>query len=78
MNQHNENPIPDENIWMTLEKWPIEEMTGYKPKTTFWEDFAIAEKFGEKEVRDLYKRAMKNWSWNVEYITELVMVLNHL
>ena len=51
-------------------------MTGYKPKTTFWQDFSIAEMFGEKEIRDLYDRAMKHWSWDKEYITEFVMVLN--
>ena len=76
MNQQNNNPIPDDDIWLTIDHWPIEKMTGYKPKTTFWEDFSIAEKFGEKEIRDLYKRAMKHWSWDKEYVTELVMVLN--
>lgn len=61
--------------YMTV--WPITEMTGYKPKTTYWNDFETAEVFGgEKEVRALYKRAMKNWSDSVEYVTEICMVLN--
>lgn len=50
--------------------------TGYQPKTTFWQDFSIADAFGEKAVRDTYKRAFKEWKTNKEYITELVMVLN--
>ena len=59
-----------------LTKWPIEEMTGYKPKTTFWNDFEIAEAFGMAEVKDTYKRAFESWKEDVEYLTELVMVLN--
>lgn len=56
--------------------WNIEELTGYKPKTTFWDDFTIAEAFGLKEIRETYDRAFKEWKSNTEYITELVMVLN--
>lgn len=51
-------------------------MTGYKPQTTFWDDFMIAEKFGVDAVRDTYNRAMKAWKKNYIYLTELVMVLN--
>ena len=56
--------------------WAIEEMTGYKPKTTFWDDFSIADRFGIAAVRDTFKRAFEEWKENVEYLTELVMVLN--
>ena len=56
--------------------WNIQELTGYEPKTSFWQDFSIAEKFGEKEVKDTYKRAFKEWHNDVTYVTELVMVLN--
>lgn len=35
--------------------WPIEKMTGYKPKTTFWEDFSIADAFGGAAVADTFK-----------------------
>ena len=52
------------------------EMTGYKPQTTFWDDFMIAEKFGIDAVRDTYNRVMRAWSDNYIYLTELVMVLN--
>lgn len=61
---------------MRVEDWNIEEMTGYSPKTTFYTDFSIAEKFGESAIRDTYKRAFSEWKNNVEYVTELVMALN--
>lgn len=56
--------------------WNIEALTGYKPKTTFWEDFSIAEHFGINAIKDTYKTAFKNWKTDVIYLTELVMVLN--
>ena len=55
---------------------PFLDMSGYEPKTTFWQDFSIADAFGEKAVKGTYQRAFKEWKDNVEYITELVMVLN--
>lgn len=59
-----------------MSNWNIEEMTGYKPKTTFWQDFSIADAFGVSAIKDTYKRAFKEWKNNYEYVTELVMVLN--
>lgn len=56
--------------------WNIEETTGYKPKTTFWQDFSIADAFGKSAIQDTYNRAFKEWKSNVEFITELTMVLN--
>lgn len=50
---------------------------GYETKTTFWQDFSIADAFGEAAVRDTYKRAFKEWKNDIIYMTELVMVLNH-
>ena len=61
---------------MTYKDWNIEEMTGYTPKTTFYMDFSIADKFGASAVKDTYNRAFDSWKDNVEYLTELVMVLN--
>ena len=60
-----------------MERWNVEAFCGYKPKTTFWEDFVIAEHFGVKAIKDTYKRAFENWKDDYEYLTELVMVLNH-
>ena len=56
--------------------WNIEEMTGYKPQTTFYTDFSIADRFGKEAIKDTYERAFNEWKWNVVYLTELVMVLN--
>ena len=58
-------------------KNPIFEMTGYEPKTTFWSDFSIAECYGIDSVKDTYKRAKEEWKDNIEYMTELSLVLNH-
>lgn len=62
---------------MNLEKWTIEAETGYKPITTFWQDFTIAEKYGKDAVKETYDRAFNEWKDNYKYLTELVLVLNH-
>lgn len=49
----------------------------YECKTTFWNDFSIAERFGEEAVRDTYKRAKVEWKKDRIYGTKLSMVLNH-
>lgn len=59
-----------------LENWNIEAVTGYKPITTFYLDFSIADKFGKSAIQDTYDRAFAAWKKNCKYITELVMVLN--
>lgn len=56
--------------------WTIEEETGYKPITTFWDDFSIADAFGTKAVKDTYNKSFKNIKSNYKYLTEFVMVLN--
>jgi hypothetical protein len=61
---------------LAVKDWNIEEMTGYKPKTTFYQDFSIADRFGAGAVRDTYERAFGEWKNNVEYVTELTMALN--
>lgn len=50
---------------------------GYLTKTTFWQDFSIADRFGLGAVKDTYNRAFEGWKHNYKYLTELVMVLNH-
>lgn len=60
-----------------MPQWGVEKMTGYTPKTTFWQDFSIADRFGTDAIRDTYKRAFGEWKDNYVYLTELVMVLNH-
>lgn len=61
---------------MIIKTWNIEEMTGYHPITTFYEDFSIADKFGINAIKDTYNRAFKEWKTDYKYLTELVMVLN--
>ena len=62
---------------MRIKTWNIEAMTGYKPQTTFYEDFSIADCFGISAVKDTYKRAMKTAdALGYVYLTELVMALN--
>lgn len=51
-------------------------MEGYEFKTTFWNDFTIADKFGKDAILDTYTRAFKEWKDNYIYLTELVLVLN--
>jgi len=50
----------------------------YEFKTTFWQDFTIAEHFGMDAVKDTFKRAFFEWreADDVAYITELALVMN--
>lgn len=59
-----------------IKTWNIESMTGYKPITTFYEDFSIADRFGANAILDTYKSAFRYWRDDYKYLTELVMVLN--
>lgn len=72
------------NFFANLPQWPIEEITGYKPCTTFWQDFSIADVFvlnGQEPdaVQDTHNRS---WPWikekglGIEGLTEYIMVLN--
>lgn len=61
---------------MTFSELMLSEI-GYKTKTTFWEDFSIADHFGIDAIRDTFQRAFNEWKTNVEFVTELVLVLNH-
>lgn len=61
----------------TIIDWNIEEMTGYKPMTTFYRDFSIADKVGLFPIEDSFNYIMRDIkSMNYKYITELCMVLN--
>lgn len=60
---------------ITMHDWNIENITGYKPCTTFYMDFDIADHFGASAIRETYKSALQ-WKSDVKYMTELVMVLN--
>lgn len=60
-----------------IPQWNIEEEMGYKPITTFWQDFSIADKYGIYEIVDTFNRAFDEWKSDYKYLTELVLVLNH-
>ena len=51
-------------------------MYDYEFKTTFWQDFTIADKFGTDAIKDTFNRAFKEWRTDYIYLTELVLVLN--
>lgn len=62
---------------MKIATWNIEAVTGYKPITTFFEDFSIADAFGESAIRDTYKRGLKSAKFlGYKELTEFVMALN--
>ncbi len=52
------------------------DMSGFRPETSFWQDFTIAEMFGLIAIRHTFHVAFKEWRINHRYLTELVMVLN--
>ena len=67
---------------LEIPEWGVESFCGYKPKTTFWQDFSIAERFdfltgSDGSINDTFQRAFKEWRNNHVYLTEMVMVLNH-
>lgn len=59
-----------------MTNWNIEKITGYKPITTFYTDFSIADQYGINAIKDTYTRAFDEWKKDYKYITELTMVLN--
>ena len=61
---------------MKIEEWRIEELTGYKPISTFYTDFSIADKFGLNAIEKTFKQVFREWKFDYHYITELAMVLN--
>lgn len=65
--------------WMGagLIDWNIERMCGYKPVTTYYTDFSIADRFGMDGVKDTYARCREQAiEMGYVWLTELVMVLN--
>ena len=60
-----------------LPAWTMAKEIGYEPKTTFWQDFSIADLYGLKAIHDTFRRAFNEWKNNVVYVAELALVLNH-
>ena len=69
-----------DKIKLFLEKTDVKKIMlwGGEPlMSTFWQDFSIADKFGDKAIADTYRRAKSEWKDNYKYWTELCLVLNH-
>ena len=58
---------------MKVYNWNIEELTGYKPVTTFYQDFSIAEKYGIDGIKDTYKRAFEEWKDDYKFLTDYMI-----
>ena len=56
-----------ETLKIVTPKWNIAEITGYEPMTTFWQDFSIADKFGNKAIADTYRKVKVEWKDNYKY-----------
>lgn len=63
-------------INISVPTWNIEALNGYKPITSFWADFSIADKFGVKGIKETFSNIFEEWKDNYKYLTELVLVLN--
>lgn len=62
---------------MRIASWNIEAITGYKPITTFYEDFSIADIFGKAAVADTFDRGFETAIFmGYKELTEFVMALN--
>ena len=61
---------------MVITTFDSEGMLGYKQITTFFTDFSIADNFGEKAIKDTYKKTFDQYKDQYKELTELVMVLN--
>lgn len=61
---------------LSFKDWNIERMTGYKPMTTCYMDFSIAEAFGESAVLETYESLMEQMKCDYRWLTEFVMALN--
>ena len=61
---------------MQLPVSPAQEMN-YTEITTCWTDFSIADRFGEKAIRDTYTKLFNQWKdKHPKEITELTLILN--
>ena len=49
---------------------------GYERKTTFFHDLSIADWYGIPSIKDTYRRVMRSWIDDIQFITEFYMCLN--
>lgn len=55
----------------------LEQFTDWRPKTLYWQNFSIAEKFGNEEILSVYDKIFNEAKEDYELLTELSMILNH-
>lgn len=51
--------------------------TNFEEQTTFWQDFCIAEYYGEKSIQETFNNIFKEWKNDIKFMTELTLVLNY-
>ena len=61
---------------LAYKDWNIEELTGYKPQTTFYMDYSIAEQFGVNAVKETFERAFEKWKNDIVSENQLSMATN--
>ena len=62
---------------MIYPNWDIESITGYQPKTNYWNEFVDAEKVGVSAIKETYDKLKNESKSNVINVAELYIVLNH-
>lgn len=61
-----------------MEEWVCKALFQEKMTYTFVQDFAIADWYGEKDVKETYERVKKEWLSDYKAFTEVVVSLNML
>lgn len=61
-----------------MEEWCKNAYQGGELEYTFINDFAIADWYGEKDVKETYNRVIKEWGKDYKAMTEIVIALNLL
>jgi len=69
--------IPNLNVPNDRDLYESQVATEDRERTTFTQDFLIAEAYGLSAIRDTYNRAFNGWKNSYKYFTELTMTLNH-
>lgn len=70
--------IPTEHGFQTRFTAPpyAELLPGGQPRTTLWQDFAIANAYGIPSIKDTFDKVMKEWGKDIDFMIELVFCVN--
>lgn len=61
---------------MNIKDWNIKRITGYEPRTVWYEYFTIADHEGDYAVRSLYRDIVGKYLDDIGLMKELAMILN--